>query len=75
MNPQRRDSDFIHAVGKRLKELRNEKGLSQETVYFHTNIHIGRVETGKYNITISTLKQLCDYYGVSVIGFFKGITL
>lgn len=75
MNSQRHDTQFINAVGKRLKELRNEKGLSQETVYFHTNIHIGRVETGKYNITISTLKQLCDYYGISVADFFKGLTV
>lgn len=73
MKKQRRNIKLISAVGQRLKELRNEKDLSQETVYFHTNIHIGRVERGKYNISISTLSKLCQYYGISIIDFFKGI--
>lgn len=75
MKKQRRNVDLINAVGQRLKELRNQKGLSQEQVYFDTNIHVGRVETGKYNISISTLSELCMYYKVSIIDFFNGINI
>ena len=56
-----------------LEDLRVEKNLSQEIVYFNTGIHIGKIETEKYNITVSTLSKLCDYYGVTLEEFFRGI--
>lgn len=31
------------------------------------------VESGKYNITFSTLLELCSYYKVSLYEFFKGM--
>lgn len=46
------------------------KGVSQETVYEDTGIHIGKIETEKYNITVSTLARLCRYYGISLGAFF-----
>ena len=73
MKKQRRNIDLIIAVGRKLKESRNKKGLSQEQVYEDTGIHIGRVETGQYNISISTLSELCQYYGVSMIEFFRSL--
>lgn len=73
MAKRRRNEELVKAVGKRLRELRLEKGLSQDVVYIDTDIHIARVEMGRYNITISTLSDLCDYYGISMEGFFKTI--
>ncbi len=64
---------MVKAIGDRLRELRLAKGLSQDVVYIDTEIHIARVEMGKYNITISTLSDLCDYYGITLEEFFKGI--
>lgn len=49
------------------------KGVSQETVYEDTGIHIGKIETEKYNITVSTLARLCRYYGISLGAFFDQI--
>ena len=60
-------------IARRLKDLRIGRGLSQETVYFNTGIHIGKIETEKYNITVSTLSKLCDYYQITLEEFFKGI--
>lgn len=57
----------------RLKELRAAKGVSQETVYEDTGLHIGRIETERHNITVSTLSRLCDYYGITLSEFFEGI--
>ena len=31
------------------------------------------VERGEYNITLSTLADLCDYYNISLEDFFKGM--
>lgn len=73
MVKRRRNEELVKAVGKRLRELRVAKGLSQDVVYIDTDIHIARVEMGRYNVTISTLSDLCDYYGISLKDFFDGI--
>lgn len=66
----RRDTMLLEAIAGRLKELRAEKGVSQETVYENTGIHIGKIETARYNITVSTLSKLCNYYGITLKEFF-----
>jgi transcriptional regulator with XRE-family HTH domain len=70
---QFRDEILLKKIAVRLQQLRNEKSLTQEDVYNDTNIHIGRIEQGKLNVSVSTLKQLCDYYKIGLIDFFKGI--
>ncbi len=65
-----RDTMLLEAIAGRLKELRAEKGVSQETVYEDTGVHIGKIETARYNITVSTLSKLCNYYGITLKEFF-----
>ncbi|MDR2993265.1 MAG: helix-turn-helix domain-containing protein [Bacillus cereus] len=50
-----------------------DKGISQETFYIDTDIHIARIETGKANITVSTLNDICIYFGISLTDFFTTI--
>ena len=64
-----RDTILLKAIARRLKELRAAKGVSQED----TGLHIGRIETERHNITVSTLSRLCDYYGITLSEFFEGI--
>jgi len=73
MGKQRFNEELITKIVKRIKQLREEKGVSQETFYIDTDIHIARVETGKINITVSTLQDICDYFGISLVDFFDGI--
>lgn len=73
MKRQRRNDILIRMIADRLIHLRNEKGLSQQIVYIDTELHMGRIERGEYNITLSTLAELCAYYNVSLKEFFKGI--
>ena len=73
MKKQWRNDVLIEEIARRLKDLRIGRGLSQETVYFNTGIHIGKIETEKYNITVSTLSKLCDYYQITLEESFKGI--
>lgn len=65
-----RDTTLLETIAGKLKELRVAKGVSQETVYEDTGIHIGKIETARYNITVSTLSKLCNYYGITLKEFF-----
>lgn len=68
---QFRDQELLNKIARRLKHLREDKGLSQEQVYNETDIHIARIELGKINITVSTLSKLCIHYEVSLTAFFS----
>ena len=61
------------SIAQKLKQIRQGKGLSQEFVYLETEVHVGRVESGKVNISVVTLSILCNYYGVTFEEFFRGI--
>lgn len=64
---------LLERTAYKLKEIREKKGMSQEQVYYDTKLNIGRIEVGKTNISLTTLAILCDYYGVALDEFFKGI--
>ena len=70
-----RDTNLLEAIACRLKVLRAGKGVSQEVVYEDTGIHIGKIETAKYNITVSTRSRLCNYYGPTLKEFFDILEL
>jgi len=72
MGRPRRDTKLLQAIAARLRDLRKERGLSQIDVYIDTDIHVGRVERGRTNISVSTLSALCRHYGVSLQEFFEG---
>ena len=73
MKRQRRNDVLIKAIAEKLVQLREDRGLSQQIVYIDTELHMGRIERGEYNITLSTLAELCTYYNVSLNEFFKGM--
>ncbi|MDE3183955.1 MAG: helix-turn-helix transcriptional regulator [Bacteroidota bacterium] len=66
-----KDNKLLQKIALVLKELREGKDLTQEEVYNDTNIHIGRIETGKGNINVSTLAALCTYYQIKLSDFLK----
>ena len=67
------DKELIGEVAKKLRQIREEKGLSQDIVDMDIDTNASRIERGKSNITISTLSKLCHYYGITLEDFFKGI--
>jgi len=73
MKKQRCDKELLLKIAQRIKKLREEKGISQEIFYIDTDIHIARIETGKLNITVSTLLSICDYFEISLGDFFIGM--
>ena len=68
---QIRDNKLLQKIAIVIKQLREEKGVSQEEVYNDLNIHIGRIETAKTNVTVSTLAALCKYFKIPLSQFHK----
>lgn len=68
-----KDEIWLKTIACSIKKIRQSKNLSQEEVYLDTEIHCGRLEQGKQNVTICTLKRLCDYFQISLSDFFKEI--
>jgi transcriptional regulator with XRE-family HTH domain len=71
--PQIRDNNLLAKIALIIKRLREEKGITQEQVYHETNIHIGRIETSKANLSVSTLSALCSYFKIKLSDFYKMI--
>lgn len=60
-------------VGKRIKELRNKLGISQEELAFRSEIHrtyIASLEVGKRNVSIETLEKVVNALEVTLSEFF-----
>lgn len=72
---ERYNEPVIRSVIARLRELRHERGLSQKEVFLDTDINIGRIESGRGNISISTLADLCAYYEIPLREFFDTLDL
>ncbi len=72
---QFKDEELLRSIVIGLKKLREEKSITQETFYNDTGIHISRIETGKVNISLSTLSKTLFYFNISLSDFFKKIDL
>lgn len=60
-------------IGKKLRALRIEKGLSQEKLAEYVNMsreHISCIERGKNLATIETLYLLASYFEIDIKDFF-----
>jgi len=65
-----KDKKLLKNTAYLLKQLREEKELTQADVFNDIKIHIGRIETAKSDIQLSTLSVLCKYYDISLSDFF-----
>lgn len=68
---QQKDLELLSYIAQKLKTLRAMKNVSQQDVLNDTNIHIARIETGKLNVSVSTLSQLCKYFNITLTDFFN----
>lgn len=66
------DLELYGIVGRMLREIRENKGLSLEICAEHLNIapkSLQRYECGERKIKIGTIKELCNFYSVSYDNF------
>jgi len=69
-----RDEEGIKAFGRRLREIRLEKGVSQESLAYSTDLHlsqIGRIERGEIGASISFVFLFARTLGVEPKDFFE----
>ena len=60
---------LISEFGKRIKQLRNQKNISQEKLSFSTGFHrtyIGMIERGERNISLTNLAVFAKVFDMSI---------
>jgi transcriptional regulator with XRE-family HTH domain len=68
-----KDISFLISFGKKLKQLRKEKGFSQSQLAFEANVEISqisRIERGIINTTIQNAKLLSKILDVPLKDLF-----
>jgi transcriptional regulator with XRE-family HTH domain len=61
-------------IGERLRNLRKERGLSQEELAHLASLHstyIGQLERGEKNATLESLEKVTEALGVSLEELFR----
>ena len=68
------DKQLLEAFGKRIKELRTERNLSQEELAFQTGFHrtyIGMVERGERNLSLSNIVVFAKAFNIELAQLMK----
>jgi transcriptional regulator with XRE-family HTH domain len=66
-------ADINKNVGKKIRELRTKKKLSQEQLAFQANLHrayIGHIERGEKNIGLKNLEKIAKALDIKIREFF-----
>ncbi len=61
-------------VGKRLLQVRQEKGLSQEKLALLSNVdrtYVPSIEKGRRSVSVQILERLCSALSISLAEFFS----
>ncbi|MEZ4856865.1 MAG: helix-turn-helix transcriptional regulator [Gelidibacter sp.] len=68
--------DIKNKIGKRIRELRNDKGVSQKDLAYNSDLdrsYIASVENGQRNISIVNLEKIAKALNVSLSNLFNGL--
>lgn len=71
---QNYEMDIKEKTGKRLRELRLAKGLSQEKFAFECGLdrtYIASIERGRRNISIVNIEKIANALNLSISDFFN----
>jgi transcriptional regulator with XRE-family HTH domain len=69
-----RDEEGIKAFGNKLREIRKEKGVTQEALAYAADIHlsqVGRIERGEINTSLSFVYLFASILHVEPSRFFE----
>ena len=65
---------ILISFGKKVREIRKEKGLSQEELSFRANLHrtyIGMIERAEKNITLLNIEKIANALEVNICELLK----
>lgn len=68
------DKDYLITLGKRIKALRLEKGISQTELAYRCGFdksNYNTIESGKRNVTITSLLKISKALEISLIDIFQ----
>ncbi|TSC87303.1 MAG: DNA-binding protein [Microgenomates group bacterium Gr01-1014_16] len=68
--------DIKRKYGKRLRQLRKAKGLSQEELAFRSGLHrtyVSDLERGTRNVSLENIEKIAKVLGLELSELFKGI--
>ena len=71
------EREFLAKIGHRIKELRLKNNMSQTKLaeICHTEkANMSRIESGKTNITVLTLKKISEALNAEIIEFVKNLS-
>lgn len=63
------NKEILLTLATRIKQLRKERGLTQEQVANATGIHVARIEQGKRDISYTTLLRLAEFFETDLNAF------
>ncbi|HEV7610931.1 MAG TPA: helix-turn-helix transcriptional regulator [Steroidobacteraceae bacterium] len=67
------EADFLHKVGRRVRELREERTLTRRSLAVRADVserYLGQLETGEGNVSIMRLRRLAVALNVEISEFF-----
>jgi len=68
------DPKFLASLGTRIKELRLSRDMTQNELSIQCNFEkasMSRIESGKTNITVLTLRRISKALDIEIVEFFK----
>jgi transcriptional regulator with XRE-family HTH domain len=68
------DPKFLATLGSRIKKIRLDKDMTQNELSIQCDFEkasMSRIESGKTNVTVLTLKKISQALEVEMIEFFK----
>lgn len=66
--------DILHKFGKRIREIRKQKNLSQEELAHKANLHrtyIGMIERAEKNITLINIEKIANALEIEINKLLK----
>lgn len=68
------ENNILILFGNKVKEIRKQKGLSQEQLSFKANLHrtyIGMIERAEKNITLINIQKIAEALEVEIVELLK----
>lgn len=71
-------ADVLIKFGERVRDLRKERGFSQEELAFKADLHrtyIGMIERAEKNITLVNVEKIANALNIDIKDFFNATKL